>query len=72
MTTSENIKTIDNRIQKSKSLHKLNRRTAKILSSSSRNIAKYEFLTGGVLAVKGLLEKTPTFKKLNIYYYTVS
>ena len=41
-----NIKTINNKIEQNKAQFDLDRQTAKISALSSRNISKYEFLTG--------------------------
>ena len=40
------IKTINNKIEQNKAQFDLDRQTAKISALSSRNISKYEFLTG--------------------------
>ena len=46
MTTSEKIKTIDNKVEQNKAQNDLDRETAKISALSSENVSKYEFLTG--------------------------
>ena len=62
MTVSMKIKTVDNKINKAQ--YDLERRTAKISTLPSRNISKYEFLTGkDVLTEKDLLEKAATIKR---------
>ena len=64
MTNTEKIKTIDNKIKQSKTQNDLDRQTVKISALSSRNISKYEFLTGKeVLQEKDLLEKAATIKR---------
>ena len=63
MTTSEKIKTIDNKVEQNKAQYDLDRETAKISALSSRNVSKYEFLTGkDVLPEKDLPEKAATIK----------
>ena len=64
MSISENIKTINNKIEQSKSQYDLDRQSAKMSALSSGNVSKYEFLTGlDVLREKGLVEKDPTMKR---------
>ena len=46
MTVSENIKTVNNKIEQNKAQCNLDRQTVKILALSSANVSKYEFLTG--------------------------
>ena len=46
MTLSEENKIIDTKIDQNKARFDLDRQTAKILALSSRNVSKYEFLTG--------------------------
>ena len=46
LTICEDIKTIDNKIEKNWAHHFLDRQTAKISALSSGNVSKYEFLTG--------------------------
>ena len=59
MRISENITTIDNKIEKTKTQYNLDRQTAKISALSSGNVSKYEFLTGkDVLVLKDLLLKS--------------
>ena len=53
MGISENLKTIDNKIEQNKAQYNLERQTAKISALSSVNVNNYEFLTGkDVLAKK--------------------
>ena len=52
MSISEKIKTIDNKIEQSKSQYKLDRQTAKLSALLSGNVNKYEFLTGKDAALK--------------------
>ena len=64
MSVSEKIKAINDKIEQNKAQYDLDRENAKILSLSSGNIIKYEFLTGqDVLPEKDLLEKTATTKR---------
>ena len=64
MSVSEKIKAINDKIEQNKAQYDLDRENAKILSSPSGNIIKYEFLTGqDVLPEKDLLEKTATTKR---------
>ena len=46
MTVSQKIKTIDNKIKQKKAQYNFDRQTAKISALSSRDVGKYEFLTG--------------------------
>ena len=63
MTVSENIKTVNNKIEQNKSQCNLDRQTVKILALSSANVSKYEFLTGkDVLLEKEMLQKAVTIK----------
>ena len=58
MTITENIKTIDNKIQRNKSQYRLEKQAAKILALPSVNISNYDFLTDKVvLPEKYLLGK---------------
>ena len=64
MTVSEKIKTINNKIKQNKGQYDLARQTVKIFTLSSRNVSKYEFLTGeDVLLGKELLEKSAAIKR---------
>ena len=64
MSVSKKIKAINDKIEQNKAQYDLDRENAKILSLSSGNISKYEFLTGqDVLPEKDLLEKTATIKR---------
>ena len=64
MTVSEEIKTIDIKIEQNKAQYNLDKQTAKISAISSGNVGKYEFLTGKyVLTEKDLLEKAATIKR---------
>ena len=63
MTVSENIKTVNNKIEQNKAQCNLDRQTVKILALSSANVSKYEFLTGkDVLLEKEMLQKAITIK----------
>ena len=58
MTITENIKTIDNKIQRNKSQYRLEKQAAKISALPSVNISNYDFLTDKVvLPEKYLLGK---------------
>ena len=46
MTVSEEIKTINNKIEQNKAQYDLDRKTAKISALSPGNVSKYELLTG--------------------------
>ena len=64
MSTSEKIKTIDNKLEQNKAQYNLDRQTAKISPLSSGNVSKFEFLSGkDVLPEKELLEKAATMKR---------
>ena len=55
---SEQIKTIDKKIEQNKTQYNLDKQTAKIFALSSGNVSKFEFLTGkDVLPEKDFLEK---------------
>ena len=63
MTVSENIKTVNNKIEQNKAQCNLDRQTVKVLALSSANVSKYEFLTGkDVLLEKEMLQKAVTIK----------
>ena len=67
MTVSENIKTVNNKIEQNKAQCNLDRQTVKILALSSANVSKYEFLTGkDVLLEKEMLQKAVTSKVLSM------
>ena len=58
MGISENLKTIDNKIEQNKAQYNLERQTAKISALSSVNVNNYEFLTSkDVLAKKKTCQK---------------
>ena len=58
MTITENIKTIDNKIQQNKSQYRLEKQAAKISALPLVNISNYDFLTDkDVLPEKYLLGK---------------
>ena len=64
MSISEKIKTINNKIEKSKAQYNLDRETAKISALLSGNVNKYQFLTGkDILPEKDLLERATALKK---------
>ena len=68
MSISEKIKAISKKIEQNKAQYDLDRQTTKIFALSSRNISKYEFLTGKVvLPEKGLLEKAAAIKNIWIF-----
>ena len=57
MIITEKIHIIDNKIKLNKAQYDLDKQTAKISALLSRNVSKYEFLTGkDVLPEKELLE----------------
>ena len=64
MGICENIKANNNKIEQSKAQYDLDRQVTKISALSSRNVSKYECLTGkDILPVKELLEKAATIKR---------
>ena len=64
MSISVKIKEIHNKIEENKAQYDLDRQTAKITALSSRNVSKYEFLTGkDVLAEKKLIQKAAALKR---------
>ena len=64
MRKSKHSITVFNKIQKNTTKYNLDRQTAKISALSSRNIGKYEFLTGeDVLPEKVQLEKAAIVKR---------
>ena len=63
MIISEEIKTIDSKIEQNKAQYNLDRNTAKISALSLGNVVKYNFSTGKyILPGKDLLEKGATGK----------
>ena len=46
MSINEQIKAINKKIEQNKAQYNLDRQTATISALSSRNVSKYEFLTG--------------------------
>ena len=64
MSISENIKTIDNKIEQNKAQYNLDRPTARISALSSGNVSKYKFLSGkNALPEKDRLEKVAIIKR---------
>ena len=64
MSISKKIKAINNNIEQNKVQHNLDRQTAKISPLSSRNVSKYEFVTGkDVLPRKNMQEKPAAIKR---------
>ena len=64
MTASENIKTIDNKIERNKAWYNLDRQTAKILALSSGNADNHEFLKSEkVLLKKRLSQQAAAIKR---------
>ena len=60
----EKNKAINNKIQQNKAQYDLNKRTAKVSALLSRNVSKYEFLTGkDVLPEKDLLQQAATINR---------
>ena len=69
MTVSEKIKIVENKIKQNKAQYNLDKQTSKILALASRNVGKYDFLTGeDVLAETGLLKKAAQSKDLDIHH----
>ena len=67
MAFSQQIKTINNKIEQNKAQYDLDKQIANIFALSSGNSGKYEFLTGeDILPWKGLLEKLLQSNYLNI------
>ena len=67
MALSQQIKTINNKIEQNKAQYDLDKQIANIFALSSGNSGKYEFLTGeDILPWKGLLEKLLQSNYLNI------
>ena len=63
MSKSEKIKAIDSKIKQNKGQYDLDKQTARTSALLSRNVSKYETLTGeDVLSEKDLLEKAITMK----------
>ena len=58
MNISENIKTIDNKIEKNKAQFDLDRQSAKISALSSGNVSKCEFLTDKDVLLEKRLART--------------
>ena len=58
MTINEKIKTIDIKIEQNKAQCNVDRQIAKISALSSKNVSKYDFLTG-----KNILSKKNCYKK---------
>ena len=64
MTVSDTIIKIDQKIEQNKAQYDLDSETAKISALSSKDLIKYEFLTGTyVLPKKYLLEKAAARKR---------
>ena len=64
MSISEEIKTIDNKIEQNKAQYDLDTQNAKISALSSGNVSKYGFFTGkNVLSEKYFLEKSAELKR---------
>ena len=64
MAVSEKIKTINNKIKRSKAQYNLDRQAAKILALSSGNVSKNEFLTGEDVLPERLVRKSCYVKKI--------
>ena len=52
MTITDQIKILNRKIIRNEAQHDLDRKAAKISASSSNNLNKYEYLTGGDLGLK--------------------
>ena len=64
MSISEKMKAISGKIEQNKAQYDLDTQTAKITALSSRNVSKYESLTGkNVSAGKDLVEKAAALKR---------
>ena len=64
MSISEKMKAISGKIEQNKAQYDLDTQTAKITALSSRNVSKYESLTGkDVFAGKDLVEKAAALKR---------
>ena len=64
MSISEKVQTTNNNIEQDKGQYNLDKETAKVSALSSRNVCKYEFLTGkDVLPEQNMLEKAATTQR---------
>ena len=54
MTLTEKIKILDNKIKANKAQYELDREAAKMSALSSKNLEKYQYLTGENLGYKSL------------------
>ena len=64
MIITEKINIIDNKIKLNKAQYDLDKQTAKISALLSRNVSKYEFLTGkDVLPEKDMQQKAATMNR---------
>ena len=69
MSISKKNKRMNNKIEKNKTQYILDRQTGNIFALCSRNVSKYNFLTGTyVLPERYLLEKAAA---LNIFQYSL-
>ena len=68
MSISEEIKTINNKIEQNKAQYNFDRQTAKILALSPGNVSKYESLTGkDLVPIQNLLEKAAIMKRFEYF-----
>ena len=68
MSISEEIKTINNKIEQNKAQYNFDRQTAKISALSPGNVSKYESLTGkDLVPIQNLLEKAAIMKRFEYF-----
>ena len=68
MSISEEIKTINNKIEQNKAHYNFDRQTAKISALSPGNVSKYESLTGkDLVPIQNLLEKAAIMKRFEYF-----
>ena len=68
MSISEEIKTINNKIEQNKAQYNFDRQTAKISALSAGNVSKYESLTGkDLVPIQNLLEKAAIMKRFEYF-----
>ena len=68
MSISEEIKTINNKIEQNKAHYNSDRQTAKISALSPGNVSKYESLTGkDLVPIQNLLEKAAIMKRFEYF-----
>ena len=68
MSISEEIKTINNKIEQNEAQYNFDRQTAKISALSPGNVSKYESLTGkDLVPIQNLLEKAAIMKRFEYF-----